>query len=1294
MLGPMDRRQTRNTKSYQYDEISVLIPSGKRRRSPDRRERNSNANGGQGKDHGSGRKRDTEDPSLELSLPRLLRQRSKVNYNDNDDDYELDRVKRRRHLEDGRYEYQSFERREVPYSLRGAPLTYHEDVHVSSLDFEGDDERDDSAGDSGPKHDKPVATSRKRERATPPERKESSPKRSLRKHSASREIARKPSPEISDRPKRTSAKQKADIETDVEGRDSSDTNPGKQEVAESNSTDVDGEGDSDYEGSGDQRGDGGGPSSDSSETDSLIRAPTDSDATRLAVEDSPGEEGRRLRSTRMRNYNERNTFRAIYRGDLSNGTDRGVTSIVKRERRPNYGLRARRDPVDYSHDLQIKEALRIEQRAERQKNDLEPGRRHVGSSSYPMGRAFGGKGEHEEDSDSDADRERRRDRRGISSREVSDLLRTSSSIGSKLKPIAAETLGNENFDSVAGLENHISNLKEMIVLPLLYPELYYNFKVKPPRGVLFHGPPGTGKTMLARALANSCSTETQKVTFYARKGGDILSKWVGEGERQLGLLFDSAKNTQPAVIFFDEIDGLAPVRTTGKQEQSQSIVATLLGLMNGLDDRGQVVVIGATNRIDALDPALRRPGRFDREFYFPLPDQAARLKIVELASKDWNPPLADDIKEQLAEVTQGYAGADVKAIVTEAVLHAVRRVYPQIYKSSERLLVQPEKIKVEMVDFLGSLRTVVASTNRSSFSVARPLPKPLESLLTTSVQEIYAAIEVIFPIATKERRFEWLRQSSAFGSVSNPQIEFNVPFDGARTLLEESRYPFASYSYSASSLTFYQTFRPRILICGEAGLGQTNYVGPAILHMLESWKVFIQTFELGNLIRDAKDIESGLVSCFISLRRQQPACAYIPNVDTFWENLGATAQATFLHLLTGVLDPHEPVLLITTSERPLEQLIETMDVFMSHVFGLTGQVGKVSREKIIRRGVYELSSPTDAQRSQYFSRLYEEIKTPPPTPHVTIKSIDGTTLGILPQPKLNTALPELPKAPTPPTKPTESAEERRVKEKNAKLTLLSLRQTLREMTTKMLRRYNRFENNRARLINEDSIEYLRLRGILEKNERGAYMDVEEWLVDMDSFCKTESDRWKAVATNNPDFVNDELEAQRMIGDLHTEAHMFVEMQDIEFLDACRESAKLLRPEQEPGVNNDVSAQLEVEDGTPVPSDGDTGDKVDRNLHDVDGTDDFALEDAIRDSLESATRFTEFVVQKRSFEDLLNVSVVNTRGLNVMELEQLSMNLARIINARRGDQDRTCMIESLIDVLIDARKTHEAARMSE
>src|SRR5689334_542330 len=223
----------------------------------------------------------------------------------------------------------------------------------------------------------------------------------------------------------------------------------------------------------------------------------------------------------------------------------------------------------------------------------------------------------------------------------------------------------------------------MIMLPLLYPEVFSKFNVSPPKGVMFYGPPGTGKTLMARALANTCSKHGKQVSFFMRKGADVLSKWVGEGEKQLKLLFEEAKKNQPSIIFFDEIDGLAPTRSSKTDNHTSSIVSTLLALMDGLDSRGNVIIIGATNRIDSIDPALRRPGRFDRELTFSLPSKQARSEILNIHTKTWDPPLSTELKEYICEKSVGYVGADMKQLCTEAALLALKRKYPQIYSSSE-----------------------------------------------------------------------------------------------------------------------------------------------------------------------------------------------------------------------------------------------------------------------------------------------------------------------------------------------------------------------------------------------------------------------------------------------------------------------------------------------------------------------------------------------------------------------------------------------------------------------------------
>lgn len=377
-----------------------------------------------------------------------------------------------------------------------------------------------------------------------------------------------------------------------------------------------------------------------------------------------------------------------------------------------------------------------------------------------------------------------------------------------------------DFSQVGGMKSHIEQLKEMVQLPLLYPDMYTRFHVTPPRGVLFHGPPGTGKTLLARALSNSIGSGGKKIAFYMRKGADALSKWVGEAERQLRLLFEEARRTQPSIIFFDEIDGLAPVRSSKQEQIHASIVSTLLALMDGMDGRGQVIVIGATNRPDNIDPALRRPGRFDREFYFPLPDADARKAILEIHTKDWGLP--DQFKTALARDTKGYGGADLRALCTEAALNSIQRTYPQIYSSQEKLVVDPNKVVVHLTDFSKAKKKLVPSSQRQGGSEAYPLPRSIEPLLRDQLRGMKLALDTTFP----RKKTPTALEDAMFEPYEDEDFGF------AREALQEE-------------LERTRVFRPRFLITGSAGMGQ-GYLSAAILHHFEG--VHVQIFDLPTLL--------------------------------------------------------------------------------------------------------------------------------------------------------------------------------------------------------------------------------------------------------------------------------------------------------------------------------------------------------------------------------------------------------------------------------------------------------------
>ncbi|KAM5586143.1 hypothetical protein ABKV19_005176 [Rosa sericea] len=234
----------------------------------------------------------------------------------------------------------------------------------------------------------------------------------------------------------------------------------------------------------------------------------------------------------------------------------------------------------------------------------------------------------------------------------------------------------QGWESVAGLQNVIRCMKEVVILPLLYPEFFDSLSLTPPRGVLLHGYPGTGKTLVVRALIGACARGDRRIAYFARKGADCLGKYVGDAERQLRLLFQVAERCQPSIIFFDEIDGLAPSRTRQQDQTHSSVVSTLLALMDGLKSRGSVVVIGATNRPDAVDPALRRPGRFDREIYFPLPSEEDRASILSVHTQKWPKPVSGSVLKSIARGTAGFAGADLQALCTQAAIISLKRNFP------------------------------------------------------------------------------------------------------------------------------------------------------------------------------------------------------------------------------------------------------------------------------------------------------------------------------------------------------------------------------------------------------------------------------------------------------------------------------------------------------------------------------------------------------------------------------------------------------------------------------------------
>src|SRR5215831_20559568 len=266
------------------------------------------------------------------------------------------------------------------------------------------------------------------------------------------------------------------------------------------------------------------------------------------------------------------------------------------------------------------------------------------------------------------------------------------------------------YEDIGGIRNEVARVREMIELPLRHPELFKRLGVEAPKGVLLHGPPGTGKTLLAKAVANETNA-----SFHTIGGPEIMSKYYGESEERLRNVFEQAEKNAPSIIFIDEIDSIAPKREEVTGEVERRIVSQLLSLMDGMSSRGKAVVIGATNRINAIDPALRRPGRFDREIEIGVPDRNGRLEILQIHTRGM--PLAKDVNlEKLADISHGFVGADLQALAKEAAIRALRKVLPEIDLSSQSIPGEIlKKIVVTMQDFIEVINEMEPSAMREVF---------------------------------------------------------------------------------------------------------------------------------------------------------------------------------------------------------------------------------------------------------------------------------------------------------------------------------------------------------------------------------------------------------------------------------------------------------------------------------------------------------------------------------------------------------------------------------------------------
>ncbi|NXL90902.1 ATD2B protein, partial [Alectura lathami] len=657
---------------------------------------------------------------------------------------------------------------------------------------------------------------------------------------------------------------------------------------------------------------------------------------------------------------------------------------------------------------------------------------------------------------------------------ASGILRERVKVGASLADVDPMIVDK----SVRGLSHHILALKEMVVFPLLYPEIFEKFKIQPPRGCLFYGPPGTGKTLVARALANECSQGDKKVAFFMRKGADCLSKWVGESERQLRLLFDQAYLMRPSIIFFDEIDGLAPIvlYIFFFENSFSSIVSTLLALMDGLDNRGEIVVIGATNRLDSIDPALRRPGRFDREFLFNLPDKKARKHILQIHTRDWNPKLSDPFLGELAEKCVGYCGADIKALCTEAALIALRRRYPQIYVSSQKLQLDVSSVVLSAQDFYHAMQNIVPASQRAVTSSGHALSPVIRPLLERTFTNLLEVLHKVFPHAEfsqgdKSEDVPSLILDDSEDENASSIFETSCPSGSPKKQSSAAIHkPYLHFTTSA----YHQptSYRPRLLLTGERGSGQTSHLAPALLHTLEKFSV--HRLDLPALYSvSAKTPEESCAQIFREARRTVPSIVYMPQIGDWWEAVSETVRATFLTLLQDI-PSFSPILLLSTSESMYSELPEEVKCIF----------------RIQYEEVFYIQKPSEEDRLRFFKGLIlDEAAMPPPRR----KQAALRAMEVLPL-----ALPS-------PARELSEAEKQRMEDQEEN-TLRELRLFLRDVTKRLAtdKRFNIFSKPVDIEEVSDYLEVIKepmdLSTVITKIDKHNYLTAKDFLTDIDLIC--------------------------------------------------------------------------------------------------------------------------------------------------------------------------------------------------
>jgi len=423
------------------------------------------------------------------------------------------------------------------------------------------------------------------------------------------------------------------------------------------------------------------------------------------------------------------------------------------------------------------------------------------------------------------------------------------------------------YEDIGGLDDELEQVREMIELPMRHPELFETLGIDPPKGVLLHGPPGTGKTLIAKAVANEVDAHFQTIS-----GPEIMSKYYGESEEKLREVFDDAEENAPAIVFIDEIDSIASDRDEAGGDVERRVVAQLLSLMDGLEERGQVTVIAATNRVDAVDPALRRGGRFDREIEIGVPDKTGRKEILQVHTRGM--PLADGIDlDQYADNTHGFVGADIESLTKEAAMNALRRIRPEIDLESDRIEAEVlERLQVTESDLKEALKGIEPSAMREVFVEVPDV-----------TWEQVGGLE-----ATKERLRETIQWPLEY-----PTVFQELDVDAAKG----------------------------VLLYGPPGTGKT-LLAKAVANQADSNFISIKGPELLN--KFVGESEKGVREVFEKARSNAPTVVFFDEIDSIAGERGRNAndsgvgERVVSQLLTELdgLEELEDVVVIATTNRP------------------------------------------------------------------------------------------------------------------------------------------------------------------------------------------------------------------------------------------------------------------------------------------------------------------------------------------------------------------------------------------